>query len=298
MARPRELLASAPVTVGGQEGTLLLWREDCTGVYPGLFLYTLELACREASIPLFRTNTYEYAPGVPLDAETVARRRMQEWLERIPGGDLDMQAPLLPREGRRSGLPEVLVIQGSPRPDGNCSMLCSWVEEEAAALGRTVEVIFPADMEIRACIGCYQCYNTGICTFDDDMAGVIDSIRVCRLLVVCSPVYTNTVPGDLKLLIDRCQAYHASCLLHGRPSGQRGIIISVAGRTGTEPFECVVKVLEAFMRNLGIVPSGQLLLGGMDRVRNVGMQQGVRERLRELVKEALIGSPSSGLRSL
>jgi len=104
---------------------------------------------------------------------------------------------------------DLVVIQGSPRGDGNCSILARWAVDTVHELGRTAQVIYPHDMDIRCCIGCYQCYNSGSCVFDDDMGSIIGAIKVASLLVVCSPVYTNTVPGGLKLVIDRCQAYHA-----------------------------------------------------------------------------------------
>ncbi|MDH7593270.1 MAG: flavodoxin family protein [Methanomicrobiales archaeon] len=267
---------------------LSLWREDWTDVYPGLFRYSIILTSKGRERVLFRTNTYEYAPTVPLGAEEVATRRLEDverHLHSFPDSILEEEG-----DGMATGEPDitvdVLVIQGSPRPGGNCCILSEWAEEMARSLGKSVKVLFPADMTIRPCIGCYQCYNFGRCTFEDDMADVIGYLKSCRLLVVCSPVYTNTVPGGLKHLIDRCQAYHASRLLEGGPSGQKGIIISVAGRTGDEHFRCVVGVLKAFMMNLGIETLPSLLFGGMDRTRDISKQEGVRMQVEEAVMGA------------
>ena len=98
--------------------------------------------------------------------------------------------------------------------------------------------MYPHDLDIHCCIGCYQCYNTGTCVFDDDMSGIIDAIRGASLLVVCSPVYTNTVPGGLKLLIDRTQAYHAERVLFGGRTGQSGLVLRFRAQGG-DNFTCV-----------------------------------------------------------
>ena len=286
------LVLSREVSSGGKVYTLTVGEEDLSRLYPGMIRYTLRLTLEGTTLGIFRTNTLEYSPGVPLDAEKVARARAAEWETRL-GKD---PAALLASIGRPAeshmaeagAVAEVLVIQGSPRADGNCSTLAGWAAEEAAALGRKARVAYLDDLSIRPCIGCYQCYNTGSCTFGDDMTGLIAALRSAALLVVCTPVYTNTVPGGLKIFIDRCQAYHAEKSLHGGGGGsKKGLLLSVAGREGAGNFACVKMVVTSFMRNLGIRPSGELLLGGMDRVRDVRALPDARGEVGRLVRDAL-----------
>jgi len=183
---------------------------------------------------------------------------------------------------------DLVIIQGSPRGDGNCSILAGWAVDAAHEVGRTAQVIFPHDMDIRCCIGCYQCYNTGSCVFDDDMGSIIDAIRGASLLIVCSPVYTNTVPGGLKLVIDRCQAYHAERVISGGRTGQKGLVFSVAGRKGEENFTCITRVIFAFLRNLGIDPVGEILIDRVDAIRDIRTIDGMEENVKGKVKQHLI----------
>jgi multimeric flavodoxin WrbA len=150
-------------------------------------------------------------------------------------------------------------------------------------------VVYLDDLVIHPCIGCYQCYNTGSCTFEDDMAGLIKILRSAVLLVICTPVYTNTVPGSLKIFIDRCQAYHAEKNLFSPGEGKAGLLISVAGRKGKENFDCVKKVIDSYLRNLGIKPAGELLLDGMDRVHDVRGLPGIEEEVGDIVRRAFGG---------
>jgi multimeric flavodoxin WrbA len=120
------------------------------------------------------------------------------------------------------------------------------------------------------------------------MGSIIDAIRASSLLVVCSPVYTNTVPGGLKLIIDRCQAYHAERALSGGRTGQRGLIFSVAGRKGEENFTCVTRVISAFLRNLDIIPDGEILIDRIDSVKDIRTIAGLEETVRKKVKQYLV----------
>jgi multimeric flavodoxin WrbA len=270
--------------------TISLHREDLSALYPGMIRYALSLLAGERTVALFRTNSYEYTPGMPLDAETAAIRVADGWedalradpcrfIDRIERPDRPVCVPDVPAA-------DVLIIQGSPRPDGNCSILAGWAKEAARECGRTVSVIFPDALEIHPCIGCYQCYNTGACTFDDDMTGVQNAIRDAECVVLCTPVYTTTVPAALKALIDRCQAFHADLSLFGGRTGQktRGSLLAVAGREGRENFTGTREVARAFFGNIGIILSGEICVGGMDEIQDVRRIPGLAERVQEAVR--------------
>ncbi len=273
---------------------LTLEREDLARIYPGMVRYTVRVRTNERTRAAFRTNTYEYAPQTPLDAEAAAHETYQEWARGLaadPASFIRAQRPV-PRVRPELPVTDVLIIQGSPRPGGNCSIMADWAASAAHGAGRSAQVIFPDDLYLRPCIGCYRCYNFAQCTFDDDMEAVIAAIRGATLIVVCSPVYTDTVPAGLKMVIDRCQTYHAERALFGGPEGQRGLLLAVAGRTGEENFHCVRTVVQDYFRNLDIEPCGEVLAEGMDRVRDVRSIPGIEERVRAAVRHCL-GEPAS-----
>ena len=286
----RELIRSVEINAGKERYILTLNSEDFSALYPGMVRYTLTVTEGERMISVFRTNSFEYSPLVPLAAETVAKQIADEWEREIRNNSLSFILNHRQQVPKHPAAPpsDLVVIQGSPRASGNCSILAGWAVDAAHELGRTAQVIYPHDMDIRCCIGCYQCYNTGSCVFDDDMGSIIDAIRASSLLVVCSPVYTNTVPGGLKLIIDRCQAYHAERALSGGRTGQRGLIFSVAGRKGEENFTCVTRVISAFLRNLDIIPDGEILIDRIDSVKDIRTIAGLEETVRKKVKQYLV----------
>ncbi len=273
--------------------TLTITEEDMSGIYPGMIRYTLRLFFRMREIAVFRTNTYEYTPTDPLDAKGAALKKAAEWESGIHAEIDSFPASLSQRPApRQFDIPgaEVIIIQGSPRADGNCSILIEWAMESVLKSGGHARVIYPHDMDIRPCIGCYQCYNTGTCTFDDDMSPLIAAVRSCSLLIICTPVYTNTVPGGLKMVIDRFQAYHAERSISKGVSGQKGLLFSVAGREGTEHFRCITSVVVPFFQNIGISGCGQILVDGADRIHDVRKVAGLREKVESDVRKCLSGA--------
>ena len=284
----RELLRCREIDDGADRVSLTLHREDFSALYPGMIRFALAVSSEEKIRAVFRTNSYEYSPLVPLKAETVAIQTADDWEQQLRTNPALFFQDHWPESHRHtsSPSPDMVVIQGSPRGDGNCSILAGWAFAAAHALGKTVQVIYPHDMSINCCIGCYQCYNTGSCVFDDDMQEITDALRDTSLLVVCSPVYTNTVPGGLKLVIDRCQAYHAERVIYGGKQGQKGLLFSVAGRKGEENFTCITRVISAFLWNLEIEPAGEVLIDRVDAVRDIrtidGMERTVKEKITRL----------------
>jgi multimeric flavodoxin WrbA len=285
-----EILRREVVRTPDRTFLLLLTERDLGADYPGMIIYTLQILSGDTEMARFGTNTYEYPGSSPISARIVAEAKADDWKRELLSNPAEFLAWHQSRGVRPigdSGVPEVLILQGSPRPSGNCSMIAGWAQDAAEKAGKTVSVIYLDDLTMKACIGCYQCYNTGTCIFEDDMAGIIRALSAARVVIVCTPVYTNTVPGSLKIVIDRCQAYHAYQVLKGPSQEKKGLLFSVAGRKGKGNFICIIKVVDAFMKNIRIRPCGKVLIDDMDHVRDIGSIEGVELQIRNAVEEVL-----------
>ncbi len=97
----------------------------------------------------------------------------------------------------------VLIINGSPRVDGNTSLAIREMEkvfEESAVAFETVQI---GGRDIRGCIACRSCAKTGRCVFDDAVNEVLPKFDKADGLVVASPVYYASANGTLVSFLDR-----------------------------------------------------------------------------------------------
>jgi hypothetical protein len=64
----RELVRSVEIDNSKVRHTLNMYREDFSALYPGMIRYTLIVLAGEETVAVFRTNSFEYPPRVPLAA--------------------------------------------------------------------------------------------------------------------------------------------------------------------------------------------------------------------------------------
>lgn len=103
---------------------------------------------------------------------------------------------------------KVLIIEGSPRKNGNSSTLAKEVARGAKEKGAEVESIYLQSLKISPCIACDACQEAKEkdCIIEDDMKALYPKVREADALVFASPVYWFTYSAQTKLFIDRCYA--------------------------------------------------------------------------------------------
>ncbi|WP_297981524.1 flavodoxin family protein [uncultured Oscillibacter sp.] len=98
---------------------------------------------------------------------------------------------------------KVLMINGSPRPNGNTSLALREMENIFKAEGIETETIQIGNKSIRGCIACGKCAETGRCVFDDAVNEIAPKFEACDGLVVGSPVYFASANATLVALLTR-----------------------------------------------------------------------------------------------
>lgn len=99
---------------------------------------------------------------------------------------------------------KVLVLSASPRKSGNSDLLCDQFMLGANEADNQAEKIFLRDKEINYCLACDTCKgNGGDCEQKDDMDEVLNKMIASDVIVMATPVYFNTMNGQMKTLIDR-----------------------------------------------------------------------------------------------
>lgn len=98
---------------------------------------------------------------------------------------------------------KVLVLNGSPRANGNTAVALKEMEKIFEAEGVEYETIVVGNKDIRGCIACGKCYETGKCVFDDIVNEIATKFEEADGLVIASPVYYASANATLMALLAR-----------------------------------------------------------------------------------------------
>lgn len=113
---------------------------------------------------------------------------------------------------------KVLLINGSPRKEGNTHIALSEVAGALRAGGAETEIVPIGTKAIQGCIACNRCAELGRCVFDDGPYRTIrEKLAAADGIVVGSPVYYAGPNGSLCALLDRL-FYSSSRLLRHKPA--------------------------------------------------------------------------------
>lgn len=98
---------------------------------------------------------------------------------------------------------KVLMINGSPRADGNTGIALKEMEQVFSQEGIEVETVQVGNQAVRGCIACGYCGKNGKCVFDDVVNELAPKFEVADGLVVASPVYYASANATLIAVLDR-----------------------------------------------------------------------------------------------
>lgn len=122
-----------------------------------------------------------------------------------------------------------LIINGSPRPNGNTAALINVLRQNLTGEVRELSA-FRAD--IAPCVDCRKCWETGVCAVEDDMSVIYED--GFDNVVLATPVYYCTLPGQVLSLMSRFQPQHAAEFFLKKPLVIRpkkaGLILTAGGK--------------------------------------------------------------------
>ncbi len=128
---------------------------------------------------------------------------------------------------------KVVAFNGSPRKDGNTTILTKHVFRELEKEGIETELVRLSEKEIHGCIACYKCFENKDqrCAVKTDAANeYIEKLIRAQGIVLGSPVYFSDVTAEMKALIDRVG--FVSIANGGMYKNKVGAAVIAARRTG------------------------------------------------------------------
>jgi multimeric flavodoxin WrbA len=125
---------------------------------------------------------------------------------------------------------------GSPRKTGNTNAVLSWFEDELRKQGHEIDRADVAGRKIGGCVACFKCQAPDAefeCAQKDDGTEILDKLKSVDAIVVGTPLYCWSFPGQLKPLLDRMLSQSKNYMtpehissIEGKPSA---LIVTCAG---------------------------------------------------------------------
>ena len=148
--------------------------------------------------------------------------------------------------------PKVLLVNGSPRRDGNTFLCLQEIEKQLQKHGLQAEIVQIGPKPIRMCINCGGCKKDGAtgCVFTDDpCAGITEKMKEADALIVGTPVYYGQPNGGILSLMQRL-FYSSGHLVQNKPAAA----VAVCRRGGaTATLQTMNMMFE--MMNMPVVTS-------------------------------------------
>ena len=170
---------------------------------------------------------------------------------------------------------KIVILNGSPRVNGNTSGLIDAFTAGAEKAGHTVARFDLQQMNIHPCLGCY---NGGKdpespCTQKDDMDIIYPFYKEADIVVLASPLYFWTISGQLKVAIDRLFATAEAYPNHRVPPKGCVLLMAAEGRR----YGAVVHYYQTLLEYLGWQDLGQVLAGGVQAVGDIAGHPSLEE---------------------
>lgn len=124
---------------------------------------------------------------------------------------------------------QVLLINGSPRKNGNTAAALEEMEKVLQEQGIATEQIWLGNGPVRDCIACGGCGEQSRCVFHDDVVNtILEKAEQADGFVFGTPVYYAHPSGRIQSVLDRV-FYAGSSAFRHKP----GAAVAIARRAGT-----------------------------------------------------------------
>ena len=122
---------------------------------------------------------------------------------------------------------KILMVNGSPHEHGCTARALQEMESVFAAAGIEVEKMTLGTRQIRSCVACGSCRETGRCVFSDAVNEFLDKAESADGFVFGSPVHFAGLSGSMTAFMDRAlyagneqlKNKPAACLVSARRAG-------------------------------------------------------------------------------
>ena len=159
----------------------------------------------------------------------------------------------------------IMILNGSPRAQGNTAALVDAMITGAKKAGHTAEAVDIRLLDIKPCTGCYGCAagKGDPCVQKDDMKEIYTRLQKAHVVVFASPLYWWQFTAQMKAVIDRLFAVAAANDMH-IPSKEVALMIAAEDKREENFAQIIPYYQTCLVKNLNWTDRGMILAGGVN----------------------------------
>lgn len=161
----------------------------------------------------------------------------------------------------------IVTLLGSPRANGNTATLAEVFNQTAESAGADVRTFMLNELNFSGCQHCEACKTkTDKCVLKDDLAAVLEAVKITDVLVLATPIYFADITAQLKTFVDRCYSFLEPFEQKGVPessriSGDKQLVLITAQNRTDEMFSEVCEKYRMIFQFLGFAGESHLVRG-------------------------------------
>lgn len=162
---------------------------------------------------------------------------------------------------------KIIVLNSSPRINGNTMGLVKAFTEGAESAGNIVNIFVIDNMHIKGCKGCYGGGKDkkSPCTQKDDMDFIYPEFNDADIVVLASPQYFGTINGQLLIVLDRLFATMEG---DADPNSQKKECYLLMAAEDYE-FDDAASHYYSLIKRFGWNSTGVVFAGGVDNIGDI-----------------------------
>ncbi len=187
-----------------------------------------------------------------------------------------------------------LGLQGSPRLNGNTSIMLKTFLNEIKILGGYTEYINVSNKKIYPCHECGICERTGFCNIKDDMKYIYSKIKESDIIIAATPIFFYGPTAQLKTLIDRTQALWVRKYRHNLSDPgskwRKGIFMGIGATKGKNLFDGTILSIRYFFDACGAKFLDSITIRSIENSGDINKREDILNSIKNLAKDIYINN--------
>lgn len=178
---------------------------------------------------------------------------------------------------------KTLIINGSPRKEGNTVYIINIIKKTLKGEIETVDTYYD---KISPCIDCRYCYTHKSCSIKDNMNNIYKQIIESDNIIIASPLHFNELSGSFLCFASRMQLFFSAKYIRRDMDtniNKKGFLVLTGGGSSKNA-DCAISTAKIILKEMGAELLKTISYLNTDKVP-VSENNNIKEKIKGLCKE-------------